>query len=341
MLQVDIPTVDTLQVTPRTGGRRRFVLVAVPGGDPFDIIGPLTVLREANFFLEWSGRADLSYEFQVVSNVTGTVFKADGFRMEVDRSCYEVRGDIDTLVFQAIDLEGNCLADEKFIAWVRRMAKRTRRMATACIGTYVLAEAGLLDGRRAATHWAVGRDFSRRYPNVKFDEDPIYIKDGQFYTSAGVTSILDLMVALVEEDFGSELALRVAQGLVMFLRRPATQSQFSKHLVELTTDDRQIRNVVSHIANNLNGDLTVPTLGKVAKMSARHFSRVFSREIGITPGKFVELSRLEAARRYLEQSALSVDVIARECGYGTRDGMRLAFDRNLGVPPTEYRNRFR
>lgn len=341
MLQVDVPKVDALQITPRANGHRRFVLVAVPDGDPFDIIGPLTVLREANFFLEKSGRPDLWYEYEVVSNVPGAVFEADGFRMEVDRSCYDVRGDVDTVVFQAIDLGASCLGDERFIAWVRRIETRARRMATACIGTYVLAEAGLLDGRRAATHWALGGDFCRRYPNVEFDEDPIYIKDGKFYTSAGVTSILDLMVALVEEDFGSELALRVAQGLVMFLRRPATQSQFSKQLAELTTDDPQIRDVVSHIANNPGEDLTIPKLSRVASMSTRHFSRVFSREIGVTPGKFVELSRLETARRYLEQSALSMDEVATRCGYGTRDGMRLAFDRNLGVSPSEYRRRFR
>lgn len=341
MLQADIPTVDTLQITPRTDGGRRFVLVAVPDGDPFDIIGPLAVLREANFFLERSGRADLAYRFEVVSSVPGTVFEADGLRLQVDRSCYDVDGDVDTVVFQAIDLGAECLRDERFIGWVREIGERPRRLVTACIGTYVLAEAGLLDGRRAATHWALCGDFRRRYPDVDLDDDPIYVKDDRFYTSAGVTSILDLMVALVEEDFGSELALRVAQGLVMFLRRPATQSQFSKHLAEFSTDDRQIRKAVSHIADNLSGDLTIPALGKVAAMSPRHFSRVFSREIGITPGKFVELSRLEAARRYLEQSSLSVDEIARECGYGTRDGMRLAFDRNLGVPPREYRNRFR
>lgn len=341
MLQMDIPTVETLPVLRRDGASRHFVVVAVPDADPFDIIGPLTVLREANLFLEQSGRADLRYEFEFVTNVPGTLFAADGFRMQVDRSCYDIQGDVDTIVFQAIDIEGKCLHDERFLDWVRGIAPTTRRMATACIGTYILAQAGLLDGRRAATHWAVGSDFRRRYPDVELDDDPIYIKDGKFYTSAGVTSILDLMLALVEEDFGSELALRVAQGLVMFLRRPATQSQFSKHLAELTTDHRQIRAAVSHIADNLDDDLTVPSLSRVAAMSPRHFSRVFSREIGITPGKFVELSRLEAARRYLEQSNLSIDEVARQCGYGTRDGLRLAFDRTLGVPPREYRNRFR
>jgi transcriptional regulator GlxA family with amidase domain len=341
VFQVEIPAVETLPQVRGDGAKRHVVVVAVPDADPFDVIGPMTVLVEANIFLERSGRADLCYDFEFVTNVPGTVFSANGFRMEVERSCYDIQGEVDTIVFQAIDLAGKCLGDERFLDWVRGIAPTTRRMATACIGTYILAEAGLLDGRRAATHWALGTDFRRRYPEVELDDDPIYIKDGKFYTSAGVTSILDLMLALVEEDFGSELALRVAQGLVMFLRRPATQSQFSQHLAELTTDHRQIRAAVSHVVNNLDGDLTVPGLSRVAAMSPRHFSRVFSREIGVTPGKFVELSRLEAARRYLEQSNLSIDQIARECGYGTRDGMRLAFDRTLGVAPREYRNRFR
>jgi transcriptional regulator GlxA family with amidase domain len=204
----------------------------------------------------------------------------------------------------------------------------------------LLAEAGLLDGRRAATHWSADRHFRSRYPNVILDTEPIYIKDGNVYTSAGVTSILDLMLALVEEDFGSELALRVAQGLVMFLRRPANQSQFSVPLTGLKTDDERIRDVVSHIAKNPGSDLTVERLGELAGMSPRNFTRIFAREIGMTPGKFVELSRLESARRYLEQSTMHVGEIAHACGYSTTDGMRLAFDRNLGVTPREYRLRF-
>ena len=340
MLEVDMPTVDSVQATPRADGRRRVLFVAVPEADPFDLIGPLTVLHEANYILQESGRGDLLYTIEFVSSVPGTVFESGGFRIEVDESCHDVQGEVDTVVFQAIDLAADCLRDERFIAWVRDFAPRCRRMVTACIGSFILAEAGLLDDRRAATHWALGREFRRRFPRVCLDTDPIYVKDGKFYTSAGLTSILDLMVALVEEDFGAELALRVAQGLVMFLRRPATQSQFSTHLARLETDDARIRTVVSHITNNPAEDLTVDRLGKLVAMSARNFARVFAREIGLTPGKFVELSRLETARRQLEQSTMSVARIARECGYGTPDGMRLAFDRNLGVTPREYRRRF-
>jgi transcriptional regulator GlxA family with amidase domain len=340
MLEFDAPRVESLRAAPRDGVKRRFVLVTMPGGDPFDLFGSMAVVREANFYLEWSGRPDLVYDYEVVSNQPGIVFEAEGLRIVVDKPCYDIRGDVDTVVFQAVDYEGKCLRDERFIAWIRRISKRARRVVTACIGTYVLAEAGVLDGRRAATHWGADKDFRRRYPDVILDTEPIYVKDGNLYTSAGATSILDLMLALVEEDFGSELALRVAQGMVMFLRRPANQSQFSVPLTELKTDDERIRDVVSYIAKNPGSDLTVERLGERAGMSPRTFTRVFAREIGTTPGKFVELSRLESARRYLEQSTMPVGEIAHACGYSTTDGMRLAFDRNLGVTPREYRLRF-
>ena len=340
MLEFDVPAVESVRGIPRSEGGRHVLFVTMPDGDPFDLIGPMAVLREANFFFAASGRPDLSYTFEVVCSVPGTLLEADGFRMQVDRPCYDVTGPVDTVVFQAIDLEGKCLLDEAFIDWVREIAGNTRRMASACLGSYVLAEAGLLDGRRAASHWSVSRHFRERYPEVEFDGDPIYIKDGKFYTSAGMTSIIDLMMALVEEDFGSELALRVAQGMVMFLRRPANQSQFSTHLVELQTEDRRLRDVVAHVAQHPDEDLRVGRLAKLAAMSPRNFARVFTQELGITPGKFVELSRLEAARRWLEQTSTSVERIARACGYGTAAGMRLAFDRTLGVTPREYRNRF-
>jgi transcriptional regulator GlxA family with amidase domain len=340
MLEIDVPKVESLRAIPRDKGKRRCVLVTVPGSDPFDLIGSMAVLREANFFLETSGRGDLLYDYEVVSNKPGSVFEAKGLNILVDTSCYDIRDDVDTVVVQAVDYEGKCLQDERFIAWIQCISKRARRMVSACSGTYVLAEAGLLDGHRAATHWMADKDFRRRYPDVLLDIEPIYVKDGNLYTSAGVTSILDLMLALVEEDFGSELALRVAQGLVMFLRRPANQSQFSVPLTGLKTDDEKIRDVVSHIAKNPGSDLTVERLGELAGMSPRNFTRVFAREIGMTPGKFVELSRLESARRYLEQSTMPVGEIARACGYSTTDGMRLAFDRNLGATPREYRLRF-
>ena len=340
MLEFPVPKVKTLSSIPKSRRRRRVVFVTMPEGDPFHLIGPMTVLNDANWQLENSGRPDLGYDIEVVTNKPGTVYQVNGFRMVVDRSCYQVRGDVDTIVFQAVDYEGNCLKDRRFINWVKQIAPRTRRLVTACVGTYVLAEAGLLDGRRATTHWSACDDFQRRYPAVKLDPEPIFIKDGKFYSSAGVTSILDLMLSLVEEDYCSELALRVAQTMVMFLRRPANQAQFSTQLNGSTADDMKIRAVMAYVAEHPDRDLSVEVLAEMAQMSPRNFTRVFTREVGVTPGKFVEQSRLESARGRLEQSNLPINQVASQCGYGTADGLRVAFDRNLGVGPSEYRRRF-
>jgi transcriptional regulator GlxA family with amidase domain len=340
MLEFSVPKITTLSSIPKSRRRRRVVFVTMPDGDPFDLIGPMTVLNDTNWQLENSGRPDLGYDIEVVTNKIGTVYHANGFRMVIDKSCYQVRGDIDTVVFQAVDYEGNCLKDRRFINWVKRIAPRTRRLVTACVGTYVLAEAGLLDGRRAATHWSACDDFQRRYPDVQLEPEPIFIKDGKFYSSAGVTSILDLMFSLVEEDYCSELALRVAQSMVMFLRRPANQSQFSTQLNGSTADDMKIRTVMAYVAEHLDRKLSVEALAKMANMSPRNFTRVFTREVGVTPGKFVEQARLESARGKLEQSKLPINQVASQCGYRTADSLRAAFDRNLGVGPSEYRRRF-
>ena len=340
MLDFSVPKLTTLSSIPKSTGRRRVILVTMPDGDPFDLIGPLTVLHDANWQLGNSDRPDLGYDIEVVTNKPGTIYQIDGFRMVVDKPCYQVRGQVDTIIFQAVDYKENCLKDRRFIDWVTKIAPRTRRLVTACIGTYVLAEAGLLDGRRATTHWSACDDFRARYANVDLDPDPIFIKDGKYYSSAGVTSILDLMLALVEEDFGSELALRVAQSMVMFLRRPANQAQFSTQLNGSMTDDMKIRTVMAYVAEHPDRDLSVELLAEMAKMSPRNFSRVFTREAGVTPGRFVEQARLESARGRLEQSKMPINQVASRCGFRTADGMRVAFDRNLGVGPSEYRRRF-
>ena len=339
-MEFSAPKVTTIRSSRRSTRRRRVVFVTVPDGDPFDLIGPMMVLEDANWQLEHSGRPDLGYDIEVVSNKPGAVFRAGGLRIEVEKACYDIRGPVDTLIFQAVDHEGKCLDDRHFIEWIKEIAPRTQRLVTACLGTYMLAEAGLLDGRRATTHWMACDNFKQRYDTVEMDPEPIYVKDGKYYSSAGVTAILDLMLALVEEDFGSETALRVAQSMVLFLRRPAGQSQFSVQLTHSMSGNKSIQRVLSHIAEHLDADLNVETLADLANMSARNFVRVFTREIGLTPGKFVELSRIEAARSQLEQSALPIGEIAKRCGYKTSDGMRASFDRNLGVGPREYRRRF-
>jgi len=341
MPEYSIPDPPELVLDRRRGkGRQRFVFVTHLGANSLEYLGPIQVLEEANFFLKRMGRSDLCYDIEVVSTQTGTVYETKGLKIIAGTSYDRLRGEVDTLMFQAVAEDEGCLADERFLAWVRRMAKRVRRMTSICVGTFVLAEAGLLEGRRVTTHWVACDDFRRRYPKVKLDPNPIYIKDKNIYTSAGSTSGLDLTLALVEEDFGREFARRVAQGLVMFLRRPGSQAQFSVHLSTKFPEEQRIQGVQSYVAENSDADLSIEALASRVGMSPRNFSRVFAREVGMTPGRFVELSRLEKARQSLEQSELPISQVAEQCGYATSDGLRIAFDRHVGVSPRAYRQRF-
>jgi transcriptional regulator GlxA family with amidase domain len=261
-------------------------------------------------------------------------------KIVIEKSFREVKGPVDTLVFQPIDYNGDCLHNHEFIEWVTAMAPKVRRMATVCIGTYIMAEAGLLHGRRATTHWAAQTDFCKRYRDITLDIDPIYVKDGKFYTSAGATSGLDMTLALIEDDFGKETALRVAQAMVMFLKRPGNQAQFSTQLAAQFEGNDRLRDVHLHITQTLDGDLGVETLAEQCNMSARNFSRVFRQQTGMAPGRYVELARLETARHWLENSDLPIAGIAQRCGFKSSDGMRALFDRKMGVTPRDYRQRF-
>jgi transcriptional regulator GlxA family with amidase domain len=221
------------------------------------------------------------------------------------------------------------------------MAPRVRRLGAICTGSFVLAEAGLLDGRRVTTHWAWGTELARRYPRVLVDADPIFIRDGNIYTSAGVTAGMDLALALVEEDYGREAALQVARELVLYLRRPGGQSQFSTLLVAQESNREPLRELQTWIVEHVDADLSVSALARRMAMSPRHFARVFTHAVGMTPGQFVEKVRIEAARRRLEESPHGVKTIAADCGFGSADTMRRAFLRTLRVAPVAYRGRFR
>ncbi len=340
MLEFRVPTVKDLPPRSPENSKKNVVMVAIPRANASELIGPLSVLTVANYMLEHSGRTDIGYDIEIVTLESGDVFESGGMRIVVENTYESVVGPIDTIIFQSVDEEGRCLENEAFLNWVRNLPKRSRRVASICIGTYVLAEAGLLDGRRATTHWCSADDFRKRYPAVQLDEDPIYIRDGDFYTSAGMTSGLDLMLALVEEDFGAELALRTAQELVLYLRRPGNQSQFSTHISGDGPGDPRIHRVQSFIVENPGSALKMEELAQIAGMSARNFARVFKRQVGMPPGKYVERVRLEHARALLESSNIPVSEVARRSGYTTQDGLRLAFDRHMQVNPTEYRQRF-
>lgn len=337
----NIPEINDLPpVGASSCSRRRVVIVLGQCTNSLEYMGPLQVFMEANFFLERAGRSDLGYDLEIVAVEPGIVFEMLGMTITVDRSYDTLSGEIDTIVFQAVDEDERTIRDESFITWVKDVAGRTRRVTSICVGTYVLAEAGLLNGRRATTHWMACDELQRRYPEVRVDPEPIFVKDGHIYTSAGSTAGIDLSIALVEEDFGSGLALRVAQGLVMYLKRPGSQAQFSAQLSTGFSRQSSIREVQTYVVEHLDDDLSVDQLAQRASMSPRNFARVFSQEAGVSPGKFIERTRLERARLHLEQTDTPIGRIARQCGYRTADGMRVAFERNLGINPREYRQRF-
>jgi len=334
-----IPIVEGLPA-PGQARRRRIVLVTNPRAKSLEYMGPLQVFDEARIFLEYAGRPDLVYEIEVVSTAEGPVYERKGFSIEAPTPYHRLRGHVDTLILQGTDEHDVCLGDSRFIAWVARMSTRVRRIVSICTGSFILAEAGLLDGRRASTHWCAFDDFRRRYPKVTLDPDAIYVKDGHVYSSAGATSGMDLAIALIEEDYGSEFARRVAQGLVMFLRRPGSQSQFSVQVATEVPKDDLVEEMKSYIFDHLDADLRIEALAERFKMSPRTFIRTFTRALGASPGRYVEQCRLERARRYLEETPGGVAEIAARCGYSTSNGLRLAFERNLGVTPRDYRKRF-
>ncbi len=264
-----------------------------------------------------------------------------GLQFTAHKTFRQAHGKIDTLlVAGGDDIEQNEVHLDA-VRWLKRIAPRTRRIGSVCTGAMLLARAGLLDGRRATTHWNWCQTLIKRAPRAKVDPDPIFVRDENVYTSAGVTAGMDLALALVEEDHGSRLALQVARNLVLYLRRPGSQSQFSAALSLQLTDRKPLRELEAWVLENLRKPLTVQVLAQRVAMSPRNFARVFNAEMKTTPAKFVERLRVEAARRRLEESQNSMDSIAAECGFGNVNSMRNVFQRTLKIAPGQYRQHFR
>ncbi|MFJ8630060.1 GlxA family transcriptional regulator [Streptomyces sp. NPDC093568] len=237
--------------------------------------------------------------------------------------------------------QGTRSPDSGLVDWLRAHGPSAERLVSVCTGAVLLAAAGLLDGRRATTHWAYCDKLARDHPGVEVDPDPIYVRDGHVATSAGVTSGIDLALALVEEDLGRDVALAIARHLVVFLRRPGNQAQFSAQLAAQTAQRAPLRDVQRWITEHPEADLSVEALATRASLSPRHFARAFQSETGMTPGRYVDRIRLEHARRLLEDTTDGVEEISRASGYGTPEAMRRAFVKALGAAPAEYRRRFR
>jgi transcriptional regulator GlxA family with amidase domain len=302
-----------------------------------DVFGPAEVFGDAN----WLRGGDLAYKVNIISACADRVVSNHlGTPVHTDRTYREYRGPIDTLLVAGCMGPRELHYESGFLDWLRAQSARSRRFGSICTGAFVLAKAGLLDGRRATTHWNWASELAQDYPRVAVDPNPIYIRDGSCYTSAGVTAGIDLCLALVEEDLGRALALRVAQMMVVFLRRPGGQSQFSATLEAQTRERRPLGDVLAWLPDHLRHDLSVDSLARRAAMSPRNFARLFKQELGKTPARHIEDLRLEAARRQLEASSLSADEVAAACGLSSAEVLRRMFQRRLHVTPGQYRAAF-
>jgi transcriptional regulator GlxA family with amidase domain len=312
---------------------RRIAIVAFDEVQALDITGPSEVFSLAHRTV--SGGA---YEIELLTPTGDSVRTSSGLTFQPHGALHQRR--IDTLIVPGGKGTRTATADDSLIAWLRLAAGRSRRVTSVCTGAFLLARAGLLDGRRATTHWAACNALQREYPTTTVDPDSIFVRDGNVYTSAGVTAGIDLALALVEEDLGAQTALAVARSLVLFVRRPGGQAQFSAGLAGQPARRLPIRELQEWMADHLDSDLTVAALADRCHMSERNFARVFTREVGTTPASYVESLRVERARLLLETTEHQVDEVARRCGFGTVETLRRTFARRLHASPSDYRARF-
>jgi transcriptional regulator GlxA family with amidase domain len=315
-------------------------IVVYPGVQSLDFAGPLEVFTGAQQLIEASGREERGYEVRLFSVDGAPLRTSSGLTVTPDGALPDSRAHIDTLIVAGGAGWHRAGMDGALIDWIRRTAATARRTASVCTGAFLLASAGLLDGRRATTHWAAAEELARLHPRVRVEPDPIFLRDGRIWTSAGVTAGMDLALALVEEDSDRDAALTIARHLVLFLRRPGNQSQFSATLAAQQPAREPLREAQRGVVEDVGGEHSVAAMAARAHMSQRHFARAFREETGITPARYVERVRLEAARRRLEDTADSIAAVAAACGFGTAETMRRAFLRALGVGPAEYRRRF-
>ncbi len=316
---------------------RQIAIALFPGVQSLDVTGPLEVFSGAGQLLAGTPAA---YEIRTLSFDGRPLRTSSGLTIVPDGRFEQVPRGLDTLIVPGGSGTHAAVRDDALLSWVSHTSARARRTASVCTGAFLLAAAGLLDGRRATTHWVAAESLARRHPKVHVDPDPIYIRDGEVWTSAGVSAGMDLSLALVEDDHDRELALAIARHLVLFLRRPGNQSQFSATLAAQQPAREPLREVQRSVVEDVAGEHSVEAMAARAHMSSRHFARAFRAETGVTPARYVERVRLEAARRALEDGEEPIASIAVACGFGTAETMRRVFLRALAVGPAEYRRRF-
>lgn len=318
---------------------RRVVILATPTAQSLEIAGPVEVFAMTAVKLHEAGRERMSgYSVEVVSATDDlTIRSSSGLTILAQRSWREIDYAIDTLLVAGGMEIWTGARENELLNWLRTHARKARRFGSICTGAFVLAEAGLLSRKHVTTHWYFCGELQKSYTDLVVDSEPIFIKDGNLYTSAGVTSGIDLAVSMVEEDFGQDIALRIARALVLFLRRPAGQNQFSTALSFQASSRIPLRELPVYVLEHLSDPLTVEDLAGRVSMSVRNFSRVFVEEFGVTPAVFVERLRIETAKRLVEESNRGLEEIAAECGLGSLDTLNRSFLREFGRTPAQMR----
>jgi transcriptional regulator GlxA family with amidase domain len=311
---------------------RRILVVGYPAAELLDIACVMSTLQIANYVR--NGRL---YNTQLASPGGRPVHTATGVTLHADLAVERAQGPLDTIVVSGGLGYRKAMNDHRLLAHVRRLSRESRRVASVCTGAGLLARAGLLDGRRAATHWDHAGDLARQFPRVEFDQNPLFVTDGPVATSAGVTAALDLTLSFIEADHGPELARAVARQLVTYMQRPGSQSQMSMFTAGPPTRNGALRKAIEHIEADPSSDLTTGALSDRLGVSERHLNRLFVKELGMTPGRFVRRSRAAAAARLLTDTDLTVQTVATRCGFGSAESLRQAFQGLYGVSPAHYR----
>lgn len=315
----------------------KVTVVVLDGAQALDIAGPLDVFAEANSFLREQDR----YEVSLVGSSGGVVSCSNGMQLTVPFGYEDFRGESDLVLIAGGPQLANFTPDIAFLSWLRATAARSSRFGSVCTGAFILGRAGLLDGKEATTHWSDARRLADEFPLAKVLPDKIFIRDGALFTSAGVTSGIDLCLALVAEDFGRELAVRVAKRLVVYMQREGGQSQYSPHVAYDREEDPVISKVRQYIKEHITQTPSIEELANSVLVSRRTFSRIFAKSANMTPLAFVEQVRIDVARGLLEETDVPLKTVAYRSGFGGSGHMRMVFIRRLGVAPRQYRDRFR
>jgi transcriptional regulator GlxA family with amidase domain len=335
-------------VKPKANLQHRHIAMLVyPDFLTIDAIGPIEVFTFANLALQLMGKASLSesvYTLSIVAEQRGSVKASNGISIVADKSYEDLKDGVDTLMIAGATnpsyIEA-AIQDTKMRNWLIQMMPKVRRMVSICTGALILAGTGLLEGRRATTHWMYCDQLGLQHKNIRVESDKIFVRDGNMYTSGGVTAGIDLALSLVEEDWGWEVAASIARHMLIFMRRPGGQSQFSVYIFNEAKTRKDFRELQAWIVSNPDADLDVEHLAARMAMSPRNFSRLFCQEVGITPAKFVEHVRLEAARNMMLQTDLPMESVAAQCGFGSAEQMRRSFQRILKTTPQEHRSYFK